>query len=48
MNERMISVLKDATGLAPSVIRKKLLSPTDTYLTAKEMVDLGIADHILT
>lgn len=47
MNERMISVLKDATGLAPSVIRKKLLSPTDTYLTAKEMVELGIANHIL-
>jgi ATP-dependent Clp protease protease subunit len=46
-NERMVSILKDATGLAPSVIKKKLLPPSDVYLTTQEVLDLGIADHIL-
>jgi len=43
----MINILKEATGLAPSVIKKKLLPPSDVYLTAQEVLDLGIADHIL-
>ena len=47
LNDKMIDVLKEATGLAPSVIKKKLLPPSDVYLTAREVVDLGIADHIL-
>ena len=46
-NDRMVSVLKDATGLAPSVIKRKLLPASDVYLTAEEIVELGIADQIL-
>jgi len=46
-NERMVQILKDATGLAPSVVKKKLLPASDVYLTAQEVVELGIADHIL-
>jgi ATP-dependent Clp protease protease subunit len=46
-NERMVSVLKDATGLAPSVIKKKLLPPSDVYLTVDEALELGVADKIL-
>lgn len=46
-NERMVMILKEATGLAPSVIKKKLLPASDVYLTADEAVDLGVADHIL-
>jgi ATP-dependent Clp protease protease subunit len=46
-NDKMVSILKDATGLAPSVIKKKLLPASDVYLTAQEVLDLGIADHIL-
>lgn len=46
-NDRMIAVLKEATGLAPSVIKKKLLPASDVYLTADEVLELGIADHIL-
>jgi len=46
-NERMVQILKDATGLAPSVVKKKLLPASDVYLTAHEVVELGIADHIL-
>ena len=47
LNEKMIGILKEATGLAPSVIKKKLLPPSDVYLTAQEVLDLGIADNIL-
>lgn len=46
-NDRMVSILKEATGLAPSVIKKKLLPASDVYLSAQEVLDLGIADHIL-
>ena len=47
MNTRMVQVLKDATGLAPSKIKSKLLPASDVYLTAEEVLELGIADHIL-
>ena len=46
-NERMVSVLKTATGLAPSVIKKRLLPASDVYLTAEETVEIGVADHLL-
>lgn len=46
-NTRMVEVLKDATGLAPSVVKKKLLPPSDVYLTAEQVVELGVADFIL-
>jgi ATP-dependent Clp protease protease subunit len=47
MNARMVQVLRDATGLAPSKIKSKLLPASDVYLTAEEVLELGIADHIL-
>lgn len=46
-NQKMVDVLKEATGLAPSVVRKKLLPASDVYLTATEMIEMGVADHIL-
>jgi ATP-dependent Clp protease protease subunit len=47
MNVKMVQLLKDATGLAPSKIKAKLLPASDVYLTAEEVLELGIADHIL-
>jgi ATP-dependent Clp protease, protease subunit len=47
LNNKMITILKDSTGMAPSVIKKKLLPPSDVYLTAEEVLELNIADHIL-
>lgn len=47
MNAKMVQVLRDATGLAPSKIRSKLLPASDVFLTAEEVLELGIADHIL-
>lgn len=45
-NDRMVAILKEATGLAPSIIKKKLLPASDVYLSAEEMVTLGVADII--
>lgn len=46
-NEKMISILKEATGLAPSVIKKKLLPASDVYLSVEEVIELGIADEVV-
>jgi ATP-dependent Clp protease protease subunit len=46
-NERMIAILKEATGMTTSIVKKKLLPASDVYLTADEVVELGVADHIL-
>lgn len=46
-NQRMVDILKEATGLAPSKIKSKLLPASDIYLSAQEVVDFGIADQIL-
>ncbi len=45
-NQKMINLLKEATGLAPSKIRSKLLPASDVYLTSEEVIELGVADHI--
>jgi ATP-dependent Clp protease protease subunit len=47
LNERMIDVLIASTGLDSNTIKKKLLSPSDVYLSAEEMVEFSAADYIL-
>ena len=47
LNKKMVDILKNATGLAPSRIKTKLLPASDVYLTAQEAIDLGIADHLI-
>jgi ATP-dependent Clp protease protease subunit len=46
-NERMIKILQKASDLEIITIKKKLLQPSDAYFKAEELVDLGIADHII-
>ena len=46
-NEKMVEILKVATGLTPSRIKQRLLPASDVFLTAQELVELNIADHIL-
>lgn len=46
-NDRMIRILQKASDLEISTIKKKLLQPSDAYFRAEELVDLGIADHII-
>ena len=45
-NQKMISVLEQATGLNTNIIKKKLLPASDVYLTADEAIEFGIADKI--
>jgi ATP-dependent Clp protease protease subunit len=47
LNSKMVDILREATGLAPSVVKKKLLPASDVYLSADEMIELGTADNIL-
>lgn len=46
-NQKMIDILREATGLAPSKIRSKLLPASDVYLTPNEVIELGIADKLM-
>jgi ATP-dependent Clp protease protease subunit len=45
-NLKMIDIIKEATGLPVAKIKSKLLPPSDVYLSAQEVVDLGAAEHI--
>ena len=47
LNKRMVDILTEATGLVPSKVKAKLLPASDVYLTAEELVEFGVADHIL-
>jgi ATP-dependent Clp protease protease subunit len=46
-NARMINVLRENTGLDTRTIKSKLLNATDVWLTAEEMIELGIADDYI-
>ena len=45
--QRCMQILRDATGYSLADVRKKFNNPSDKYLTAKQLVELKIADHIL-
>jgi len=45
--QRSMQILRDATGYPLAEVRKKFNNPSDQYFTAKQMVDLKLADHIL-
>ncbi len=46
-NERMMNILRVATGLESRTIKSKFLGPSDAYFTPQELIELNIADHIL-
>jgi ATP-dependent Clp protease protease subunit len=47
LNDRMVDILTVATGLDITSVKRKLLSPSDLYLNADEMVAFNAADYIL-
>jgi ATP-dependent Clp protease protease subunit len=47
LNTKMTDLLVETTGLVKSKIRSRLLPASDVYLTAEEVVDLGVADSII-
>ena len=48
MNSKMVNLLVENSNLTASKVKAKLLNASDVYLTASELLDLGIADHIFT
>lgn len=47
INQRMVEHLSTCTdSLTLKSIKSKLFPPTDVWLTAQEMVEMGFADHI--
>jgi len=44
--ERVLNILKESTGLGTKMIKEKLLTPTDIWLNAEELVKYGVADII--
>jgi ATP-dependent Clp protease protease subunit len=47
MNERMVELLTNCSDLTEREVKTKLLPPSDVWLSAHEVVELGIADSIL-
>ena len=46
IKQRMLDIVKDSCSMEEKVIKRKLLPPSDVWLTAQECVDLGVADAI--
>lgn len=46
INQRMMNLLEEKSNLSTKIIKSKLLSPTDAWITAAELVEFGIADAI--
>ena len=46
-NDRMSKILQEATGMTAREVKSKLLSPSDVWMNAEELVKLGVADFIL-
>ena len=46
-NARMQSVLVSSSDLSPQGVGENLLRETNVFLTSQEMLDFGLADHIL-
>lgn len=46
-NNRMLNILQEATGMTAREVKNKLLSPSDVWMSAEELVKLRVADFIL-
>ena len=46
-NQRMLNILQEATGMSARDVKSKLLSPSDVWMSAEEVIKLGVADRIL-
>ena len=47
INNLMVKLLTDCSDLSEKEVKTKLLPPSDVWLSAEELVELGIADSIL-
>ena len=47
VKQRMLDIIKDSTEMDERTIKRKLLPPSDVWLSAQECLELGVADFIL-
>jgi ATP-dependent protease ClpP protease subunit len=47
VKQKMLDILKSSTDMDERTIKRKLLPPSDVWLSAQECIDLGVADIIL-
>lgn len=45
-NDKMVQILQEASGLTSAKVKSRLLPASDVYLTAEEVLEMNIADHI--
>ena len=46
INDRMVVELSRTSGMTEKEVKTKLLKPSDVWLTAEQLVELGFADHV--
>lgn len=44
-NERMLNILREASSMEPRLVKSRLLPASDVWLTAEELLEMGIADN---
>lgn len=46
VKQKMLDIIKDSTDMDERTIKRKLLPPSDVWLSAQECLELGVADII--
>ena len=47
VKQKMLDIIKNSTDMDERTIKRKLLPPSDVWLSAQDCIDLGVADQIL-
>lgn len=47
VKQKMLDIIKNSTDMDERTIKRKLLPPSDVWLSAQECIDLGVADRIM-
>ena len=47
VKQKMLDIIKNSTDMDERTIKRKLLPPSDVWLSAEECMNLGVADQIL-
>ena len=46
VKQRMLDIIKESCSMDERAVKRKLLPPSDVWLSAQECIDLGVADAI--
>lgn len=48
VKQRMLDIIKESCSMDERAVKRKLLPPSDVWLSAQECIDLGVADAIFS